>query len=226
MPHLLHVDSSADVAASRTRTITRSFVDAWSAQGAEFTVTHRDLHRDPLPHLPDVDLHWAPRLRSGATPPPARAEALQQELLAELFSADVLLVGAPMYNYSLPSSLKAWIDHIHVLGVTASFDAPAQPVAGRPAVIVTSQGMAYEPGTPTAGQDHATPVLELILGGALGMRTTVLLTRYAVAARLPDMAEQAREGEAEFADTVKAADTLARSLAGASVSGPATQETS
>src|SRR5579863_9493594 len=117
MPHLLHLDSSADAEHSRSRAITATFAAAWREHGPDHTITYRDLARDPLPHLPDAALHWPPRLRlEGAAPPPA-AEALQQDLLAELTSADVLLIGAPLYNYSLPSSLKAWIDYIHVPGV-------------------------------------------------------------------------------------------------------------
>jgi Flavodoxin-like fold len=131
MPHLLHLDSSADTERSRSRAITATFAAAWRDHGPGHTVTYRDLHRDPLPHLADAALHWPPRLRPEGAAPPAAAEALQQELLAELISADVLLVGAPLYNYSLPSSLKAWIDHIHVPGVTAPFDVPAQPDARR-----------------------------------------------------------------------------------------------
>lgn len=88
------------------------------------------------------------------------AEALQQALVDELLAADVVVVGAPMYNYSLPSSLKAWIDHIHIPGVTAPFDGDTQPMAGRPAVVVTSRGGSYDPGTATEGWDHGVPVLE------------------------------------------------------------------
>jgi FMN-dependent NADH-azoreductase len=220
VPHLLHIDSSADPVASRTRAISRTFADAWTAQGADHTVTHRDLHRDPLPHLPDVGLHWAPRLRPTQTAPSPQAAALQRELLEELFSADVLLVSAPMYNYSLPSSLKAWIDHIHVLGVTASFDEPSQPLAGRPAVVVTSQGMAYDEGQPTAGRDHAVPVLELILGDAMGMSLTVLVSRYAVAHLIVGMEAVAAQGEAEYQQVLLEATALAPQLAEAASSTP------
>jgi FMN-dependent NADH-azoreductase len=102
MPHLLHLDSSADPERSRSRAITATFVTTWRGHGPAYTVTSRDLHRDPLPHLADAALHWPPRLRPAGSMPPAAAEALQQELLAELTSADVLLIGAPLYNYSVP----------------------------------------------------------------------------------------------------------------------------
>ena len=213
MPNLLHLDASADLVSSRSRAVTQAFADTWRTRGVDHTVTYRDLHLAPLPHLPDPELHWAPHLRTGDSAPPPAAEALQQQLLDELTAADVLLVGAPMYNYSLPSSLKAWIDHVHVLGTTASFDAPAQPLAGRPAVVVTSQGMAYDDASPTAGQDHATPVLELILGKALGMRLTVLVTSYTAAHRIPAMQALAERAEAQLQEALQRAGTLAATIA-------------
>jgi FMN-dependent NADH-azoreductase len=199
MPRLLRLDSSADLISSRTRAITGAFAEAWVARGPEWTCTERDLHRSPVPHLADAALHWPARLRGEVPEPPAEAAALQEELLAELLAADALLVGAPMYNYSLPSALKAWLDHVHVPGTTAPFDGPTRPLAGRPAVVVVSQGMAYDEGTPTAGQDHGLPVLDHLLGTAMGMTVTPLVTRYAIAGRIPQLQEQARQGEAEYA---------------------------
>jgi FMN-dependent NADH-azoreductase len=212
VPHLLQLDSSADVTGSRTRALTRSLADAWTARGAEWTVTHRDLHRDPLPHLADADLHWAPRLRGPEADPPAAAARLQDELIAELMAADVLVVGAPMYNYSVPSALKAWLDHVHVPGLTSAFDGPTRPLAERPAVVAASHGMAYDEGLPTAGQDHGVPVLELVLGTSMGMTVTPLVARYAVAGRIPQLRAQAEQGEAEFAALLTEAAELGRSL--------------
>jgi FMN-dependent NADH-azoreductase len=211
MPHLLHLDSSADPERSRSRAITATFATTWRDHGPGHTVTYRDLHRDPLPHLADAALHWPPRLRPEDAAPPAAAEALQQELLAELTSADVLLIGAPLYNYSLPSSLKAWIDHIHVPGVTAPFDVPTQPLAGRPAVIVTSQGASYDAGSPTEGWDHAVPVLDLILGTSLGMTLTVITTSLTLAETVPALADQLGRSRAELARAhEQAAETASR----------------
>jgi FMN-dependent NADH-azoreductase len=215
MPHLLHLDSSADAERSRSRAITATFAAAWRDHGPGHTVTHRDLHRDPLPHLADAALHWPPRLRPDGAAPPAAAEALQQELLAELTSADVLLIGAPLYNYSLPSSLKAWIDHINVPGVTAPFDVPTQPLAGRPAVIVNSQGASYDAHSPTDGWDHAIPVLDLILGTALGMTLTVITTSLTLAETVPALADQLDRSRAELARAHEQAAETANRLAAA-----------
>jgi len=216
MPHLLHLDSSADAKHSRSRAITATFATAWREHGPDCTIAYRDLARDPLPHLPDAALHWPPRLRPQDAAPPPAAEALQQELLAELIAADVLLIGAPLYNYSLPSSLKAWIDYIHVPGVTAPFDVPTQPLAGRPAVIVNSQGASYDAHTPTEGWDHAVPVLELILGTALGMTLTVITTSLTLAETVPVLADQIDRSRAELARAHERAAETANRLAAAS----------
>jgi FMN-dependent NADH-azoreductase len=219
VPHLLQLDSAAALKNSRSREITATFADTWRDQGPQYTVTYRDLHRDPLPHLADAVLHWPPHLRpeGAATADPAAlaaAEALQDELIGELLSADVLLMGAPLYNYTVPSSLKAWIDHIHVPGRTAPFgDFATQPLAGRPAVVVSSRGASYDPGSPTEGWDHAVPVLELILGTALGMNVEVITTSLTLAETVPALAPQLDRSRAELAAAHEAAAAAARRLA-------------
>lgn len=198
MANLLHLDSSADLERSRSRAIGRSFSEAWLAASPGNTVTHRDLHRDPLPHLPDAAMHWPPRLRPAGSVVTAEADALQTSLLGELLAADAVLVDAPLYNYSMPSSLKAWIDYIHVPGVTAPFDVDSQPMAGRPAVIVTSRGASYDAGSPTEGWDHAVPPLQLILGTSLGMEVSVITTSLTLAEDVPALADMIDRSRAEL----------------------------
>ncbi|TPW73765.1 FMN-dependent NADH-azoreductase [Schumannella sp. 10F1B-5-1] len=200
MPQLLRIDSSADVAGSVSRALTDAFVAAWTGRGDDHTVVVRDLHRDPLPHLPDPALHWAPRLRVEGATPPAAAVALQDELIAELSAADAVVIGAPMYNYSLPSSLKAWVDYIHVPGVTATFDdQPSRPVEGRPVVLVSSRGASYDPGTPTAEWDHTIAPLQLVLGESLGMGVHVVTSALTLADSVPALAEFRERAHAERA---------------------------
>jgi FMN-dependent NADH-azoreductase len=218
VPHLLHLDSAAALKNSRSREITATFADTWRALGPQYTVTHRDLHREPLPHLADAVLHWPRHLRpeGAASVDPAVlavAEALQDELVGELLGADVLLVGAPLYNYSVPSSLKAWIDNVHIPGRTAPFvDAPTQPMAGRPAVVVSSRGASYDAGSPTDGWDHAVPMLELILGTALGMTVEVITTSLTLADTVPALAAELGRSRAELAAAHEAAAAAARRL--------------
>jgi FMN-dependent NADH-azoreductase len=211
VPTLLRLDSSADVRHSRSRDVTSAFARAWTSRGPEYTVVHRDLVQDPVPHIPDSALHWAPELRTPDEEPPPHAAEAQQAILDELARADVLLVGAPMYNYSLPSTLKAWLDQIHVLGVTTPFgDLATRPFEGKPAVIVASQGLAYDE-EPQREMDHCVPVLRIILGDALGMAITVIYTRYTLADRIPQLADMVGRAQAEHdAALRKAADLAAK----------------
>ena len=159
MPTLLQLDSSADLTGSRTRALTAAVAQAWRERGPDHEVVVRDLHVDHLPHLRLPAQHWPPRLRDGAIVP-ADLEELQRSVLEELMAADAVVIGAPMYNCSMPSTLKAWVDLIHVPGVTAPFDEPTQPLAGRPVVITTARGAAYDPGTRTESWDHVVPPLQ------------------------------------------------------------------
>jgi FMN-dependent NADH-azoreductase len=213
MPVLLQLDSSADLEESRSRSITRAFAAGWQAAGAEFTVVERDLHLDPLPHLPDASLHWPVELRRAGSKPPIDAVRLQRELLDELLAADALVVGAPMYNYSMPSSLKAWIDYIHVPGITASYEGSARPLEGRPAVIVQSRGGSYDEGSATEGWDHGVPPLQLILGDALGMAVTVLTASLTLADDLPGLADRRDRSQEELAMALSRAAELGTYLA-------------
>jgi FMN-dependent NADH-azoreductase len=186
VPTLLKLDSSADLTSSRTRALTAAVAVAWRERGPAYQVVVRDLHVEQLPHLRTPAQHWPARLR-GAAIVPDDLEELQRSVLQELLSADVVVIGAPMYNYAMPSTLKAWVDLIHVPGVTAPFDEQTQPLAGRPVVIVTARGAVYDPGTRTENWDHVIPPLRLVLGEGLGMTVHVVATSRTLADRVPDL---------------------------------------
>ncbi len=209
MPTLLHIDSSADLAHSRSRALTAAFADAWRARGAEYTVTRRDLHTSPLPHLETSALHWAAGDRTAEESVDPAAEALRQDVIDELLAADAVVIGAPLYNYTVPSSLKAWIDRIHIPGVLAG---DVQPMAGRPVVTVVSRGGTYDAGTPTEHWDHGSPVLEIVLASALGMRQYPVTVSATLADRLPDLAPLADHATAEFHDAKTTLERLATTV--------------
>jgi FMN-dependent NADH-azoreductase len=213
MPTLLWLDSSADLTGSRSRAVTKTFADEWRARGPEYTVVRRDLHAEQLPHLADPALHWPPQLRAAGANPPAEQEALQHEIIDELVAADVVVVGAPMYNYSMPSTLKAWIDYIHVPAVTTPFgDVDAQPMKGKAAVVVSARGGSYDAGTPTEGWDHVVPPLQIILGNALGMDVEVITTSRTLAETVPAMSAEIDRSRDELASAHEAAAAAARRL--------------
>ena len=210
MPTLLHLDSSADLDTSRSRRLSQAVVDAWSNADPTGVVVRRDLHRDPVPHLADASLHWAQADRRPGANPPAEAETLQRVLLDELLGADIVVIGAPLYNFSIPSSLKAWIDHIHVPGVTS---ADTGALTGRPVVIATSRGIAYDAGSPTEGWDHEVPALRTLFGGALGMDVHVITTSLTLADQDPALAAQRERSEQEFAEALRSASEAGLRLA-------------
>ncbi|UOQ56862.1 NAD(P)H-dependent oxidoreductase [Leucobacter allii] len=193
MPTLLHIDSAIADAESRTRRLTRAAVEAWRGRGDGYTVVSRDLHADPPSHLRERSQHWPERLREGA-PLDRATEEIQERLIAELLGADALVIGAPMYNFNIPSTLKAWVDLVHVPGITSPFDAEVRPLRGRPAVIVTSQGGPRE----DAVEHLATAPLRHLLGAAFGMEVHVVGTSRTLAERIPELGVD--EADALFAD--------------------------
>lgn len=212
VPTLLQLDCSADPSTSRSRALTAGFATVWQQRAADRVVRHRDLHADPLPHLETSALHW-PEPETEPAPPTSEAVALREQVVEELLGADVLLIGMPLYNYSLPSTLKAWLDRIHLPGVLAPAPGGStQPLRGRPAVVVVTRGGVYDDGTPTAGWDHATPVLQIVLGEALGMDVHVVTASLTLADRIPELAGQRPRAEAELAAARAELDRLARTF--------------
>lgn len=212
MPTLLRLDSSSGGQASVSRKLTATFADAWRARGGDHTVVARDLHADPVPHLADASLHWPPRLRPAGAPMVPDAEEAQRQVIEQLLTADALLIGAPMYNYSMPSTLKAWLDQVHVPGLTAPFDGDTQPLRGRPAVIVTTRGAIYDEGTPTAGWDHVVPPLQLVLGEALGMTVHVVVVTRTLSTSVAALAGEREAFQREYDAASAELRRLARAL--------------
>jgi FMN-dependent NADH-azoreductase len=137
---------------------------------------------------------------------------LQQQVIDELLAADAVVIGAPMYNYSLPSVLKVWLDYIHIPGVTAPFDSDTQPMAGRPAVIISSRGGVYDPGSANADWDHTVPPLKIILGDALGMDVSVIKISRTLSGVVPALAAEADRAAEELRAGHERAAALARSI--------------
>lgn len=151
--NILHLDSSALGSNSASRTLTRAIVDALTLHHPQARVTHLDLDAEPLPHLTG---------RSLAKADPAEA-ARAERLLEDFLAADVLVIGAPMYNFAIPSTLKAWIDRVTVAGRTFRYTAngPEGLATGKRAILAISQGGVHAPGGPSDFQQR---YLEFVLG--------------------------------------------------------------
>ena len=149
---LLHVDSSILGGNSASRELSAAVVARWQAANPGLQVTRRDLETDPLPHLTAGSL-------AGADPAEAEAAA---KVMQEFLDADVVVVGAPMYNFTIPSTLKAWIDRLAVAGKTFRYtENGVQGLAGAKKVIVASSRGGYHVDAPS---DFQEPYLRFMFG--------------------------------------------------------------
>jgi FMN-dependent NADH-azoreductase len=153
---LLKIDSSITGENSVSRALTASIVSRLTALNPTIAVTSRDLIADPLPH---VDLASLP----GDGNPSAAASAA---VLDEFLAADIVVVGAPMYNFSIPGQLKAWIDRILVAGKTFSYgeQGPQGLADGKRVIIAVARGGLYGAGSPAAGIEHVETYLRGVFG--------------------------------------------------------------
>jgi FMN-dependent NADH-azoreductase len=209
---LLHIDASLFPGeASASRTVTAAFADAWRDAHPDGTVVHRDLAAEPLPHIDALTVSAAYADPAGHTEAQAAAHAARLALIEEAENADVILIGAPMYNFGLASSLKAWIDHVILGGRTLGEG--TQSLAGKPVVIVASRGGSYEPGTPREGMEFVKNYLAGVLSTHLGITPEFITIQLTLAGSTPAMADLIPQAEASRADALEQADARARELA-------------
>ncbi|MEV6225015.1 NAD(P)H-dependent oxidoreductase [Nocardia fluminea] len=170
MAQLLRLDASPRRSRSHTRTLAGEFVARWSASRPDDTVIRRDLGHEPPPHLTEEWIAAAFTTPVDRTPQMREVLAYSDQLVDELFAADVLVLAVPMYNFGVPAMLKAYIDQIVRVGRTFSFDpeaaAPYTPlVSGKRAFVIVGTGDAgYEMGGPLASMNHVEPYLRTALG--------------------------------------------------------------
>ena len=162
---LLHVDSSILGQASVSRTLSAEIAAAQSALHPGLEVSYRDLAAAPLGHLGGA--HMAAAM--GAVPADAavaREIALGEEMLEEFLAADIVVIGAPMYNFTVPSQLKAWIDRLAVKGKTFRYTetGPQGLAGGKKVIVASSRGGFYGPGTPAAALEHHESYLRALFG--------------------------------------------------------------
>lgn len=179
MTHILQLDASArpglagtDEHGSHSRALTHRFVTQWRAHRPEDTVTHRDIGLTPPSFVSHDWIASAFTSPEHQQPWMAGILAESDELIDELVAADILVIGAPLYNFGMPAVLKAWVDLVVRMGRTVEYDpttpeAPFTPLlADRPrhAVILSSRGgVGFEPGGELAHLNHLEPGLTTVL---------------------------------------------------------------
>ena len=161
---LLHIDSSALGAASVSRQLTAQVVDQWKAANPGAVVEYLDLVRNAPSHLDADSIGF--RMPPGTqtlTDVQRRENAVSEALVSQFLAADVVVVGAPLYNFSVPSQLKAWIDRVAQAGRTFTYTdkGPKGLATGKTVVVVSSRGGAY--GDDSA-YEHQESYLKVVFG--------------------------------------------------------------
>jgi FMN-dependent NADH-azoreductase len=162
---LLHLDASARGAASLSRRLSREYADAWLAANPSGRVVYRDLVLEPLPLLTDSWVSAAFSDPGGHDAAARFALSRSDALVDELSAADVVVIGAPVYNFSVPASLKAWIDLVARVGRTFRYGetGPVGLLAGTRVVVVATSGSDPE-ALAALGMDHHASYLRGFFG--------------------------------------------------------------
>jgi FMN-dependent NADH-azoreductase len=163
MDTLLHVDASILGDHSASRKLSAAAAERLKAANPNLKTVYRDLASTPLPHLSGAHLAAA----QGATPasPVIESELIEStQVLEEFLAADTVVIGAPMYNFTLPTQLKAWIDRILVAGKTFRYGANGVEglAKGKRVIVAISRGGFYGPGTPAEAMEHLESYLKSV----------------------------------------------------------------
>ena len=200
---LLHIDSSVLGPHSVSRQVSAAIVDRLRQATPGLDVSYRDLTASPLAHLTGSHLAAG----QGAVPEPLLRDdiAAGQAMLDEFLAADIVVLGAPMYNFTIPSQLKAWIDRIVVAGKTFKYSAQGvEGLAGNKRVIVAiSRGGYYGADTPMAVAEHLETYLRWVFG-FIGVKNVEFISADGIQVG-PDHREKAVAGALKATSDLNAA---------------------
>ena len=164
---LLHIDSSPLGAQSVSRQLTRRTVEHWVASHPGTVVEYLDLAAEAPTHLNADSLGFRLGLDAeGLTETQKRENAVSEKLVSQLLAADVVVVGAPMYNFSVPSQLKAWIDRVAQAGRTFKYteQGPVGLAGGKTVIVASTRGGAYSTNPALSFLDHQESYLKAVFG--------------------------------------------------------------
>lgn len=167
MTRILRIDASSRRDEAHSRELASLFLSRWLAGEPDAEVMQRDLTEAPVPHIASDTIQGYYTPADQMTTALKSATALSDRLIAEVVDADVLLIATPMYNFSVPSALKAWIDQVVRIGRTFSYDGKnfAGLLPGKRAYVMVAYGAGgYLDGGPFAAADFVQPYLRFLLG--------------------------------------------------------------
>jgi len=165
MKKILNVISSARGAASNSTQLANAIIEKLAEHYPESTVKLRDLVEHHYPHLEESHLNAFYASAENATQESAEAARHSNEAIEELFESDIIVIGVPIYNFNIPSALKAWLDHLVRAGKTFSYQ-PGRPeglVKNKKVYLAIASGGVYSDG-PMKSYDFAEPYLRSVLG--------------------------------------------------------------
>ncbi|WP_406204629.1 NAD(P)H-dependent oxidoreductase [Kitasatospora sp. NBC_01560] len=204
MPSLLHIDASIRRTGSVTRELTDFHAAEWQRNHPGGGYAYRDLAADPVPHLTHA-VREALLDPSGEHGEPPQERALNEALTAEVRGATTLVLGIPMYNYAIPSTVKAWLDRLVTPAHMVAPGAGAGLLGGKSVVVVTARGGSYAPGTPREGWDHQEPYLRAVLASiGLADDLTFVHAELTLATVVPQMAGLKPQAEKSLAAAYEA----------------------
>jgi FMN-dependent NADH-azoreductase len=165
MPTLLHLDASP-LETSISRELAREYVAAWKAAHPDGNVVYRDLATQPLSPISQAWVNASFTPAASRNPEQNALLATSEKLIQELEAADEIVIGVPMHNFSIPSSLKLWIDLVVRSGRTFSYGAegPKGLLTGKKATLLVASGGVYSPESPAAAFNFVDPYLKTVLG--------------------------------------------------------------
>ncbi|SDI30034.1 FMN-dependent NADH-azoreductase [Nonomuraea jiangxiensis] len=210
MPTLLHIDCSIRQDGSVTREITAIFAEEWRRAHPGGTYVYRDLGSSPIPHVDEAAVVAGLLAPQALTGEQRAARAVSEPLIDELRQAGTILLGVPMYNYSIPSALKAWFDRVTVKEHMIEDPAGEGLLTGKRTIVVSAQGGSYAPGTPHEHHDFHRPYLQALLEQiGLGRDVTFVHAEMTLAHSVPALAPFRPIADASREEAVKAVRALA-----------------
>jgi FMN-dependent NADH-azoreductase len=205
MPTLLRIDASSRRDGSHSRALADAFETAWSNRFPGETVMRRDLATNPIGHIHEATIagFYTPADKLDASL--KGALSLSDQLIDELNAADIILIATPMYNFTIPSALKSWIDQIVRINRTFSYDGTnfTGLVKTKRVVVVTAFGAGGYTG-PLAGADFVTPYLKFLFG-FLGVSDVTVIPAEATTADAATVASNVDRAKSDIFKLVEAA---------------------
>jgi FMN-dependent NADH-azoreductase len=163
---VLHIDSSILSDNSVSRQLTRTIVAEWQAQHPGTTVDYLDLAAEAPSHLSAESLGFRLPATATLTDAQRRENAVSEALVSQFLAADVIVVGAPLYNFSIPSQLKAWIDRVAQVGRTFKYTetGPVGLAGGKTVIVASTRGGVYSTSEGGRAMEHQESYLQTVFG--------------------------------------------------------------